>query len=142
MIVAGGFVNPIQKGVYAASRTDLLESLQDVNDEKGDLYLCEGKDWWHLANYTLMSEKKVFNSTQEYANTEKWKILDSNGEYADIYNRFCHIGIEIIDGKTEFELIRSDYIYINLNIEELKKIGIKYVVTQKNYTEYQLLFLL
>ena len=136
MIVAGGFVNPVQKDVYAASRTDLIESLRDVNDKKGDLYLCEGKDRWHFANYILMSGKTVFNSTQEYANTEKWKTLDPNGEYADIYNRFCHISIEIIDGKTEFELMNPDYIHINLNIDDLKKIGIKYVVTQKDYTEY------
>ena len=109
---------------FINNQLQLIESLvtNSIYEKNGMIW-----NWYDIFNLI---------TNTEYANTEKWKILDSNGEYADIYNRFCHIGIEIIDGKTEFELIRPDYIHINLNIDDLKKIGIKYVVTQKDYTEY------
>ncbi|MBQ6797283.1 MAG: hypothetical protein IJP10_04630, partial [Clostridia bacterium] len=77
-----------------------------------------------------------FTSTQVYPDVDRWKELDPNGEYEDVYNRFCHITFNITTEDTKFTLRHGDAITLDLSVEDMELVGIDYVMTHKVYDSY------
>jgi len=132
MLAAGGFVNPIQQGTKCVTETNLVKTLTAIDDTKDDVYLVEG--YWPITNVPLLAGKTCFNSTQVYPNTERWKPVDPTGQYEDVYNRFCHVSLDLVETETSFELPYEDYIHVDLSVDDLKTYGIQYLVTTKVYS--------
>ena len=85
----------------------------------------------YLGNYVLANGGRVINSTNIYPNLELWKKLDKEKKYADIYNRYAHVSINLTEEETKFNLIQNDYIEVELNYTELEHLNIKYFITNK-----------
>ncbi|MBE6764879.1 MAG: hypothetical protein E7546_03235 [Ruminococcaceae bacterium] len=134
MICAGGFVNPIQKGTQCVTQTDIVRYLSSAEDEPDALYAVEG--FYPQTNIPLIAGKKCFTSTQVYPDVDRWKELDPNGEYEDVYNRFCHITFNITTEDTKFTLRHGDAITLDLSVEDMELVGIDYVMTHKVYDSY------
>ena len=70
-----------------------------------------------------------------------WKKLDPDGQYEEIYNRYEHVNLTLIDQgekKDVFELPYGDQININVDIDELSEImNVKYVFTSRNLSGYK-----
>jgi len=132
MLTAGGFVNPIQQGTKCVTETNLVKTLASIKDAKEDVYLVEG--YWPITNVPLLAGKTSFNSTQVYPNTEKWEPVDPDGQFEDVYNRFCHVSLDLVETETSFELPYEDYMHVDLSVDDLKTYGIQYLVTTKAYT--------
>ena len=62
-------------------------------------------------------------------------IRDSQkGDYAEIYNRYAHIIISLQnDTDTEFSLQQDDAFQVILNWEDVDKLDVSYILTQKEY---------
>ena len=76
------------------------------------------------------SEMCIRDST--YPVLERWKILDPEGKYEDIYNRYAHIEIELQNAeKTYFSLPVQDAVHINLNTDDLPLLNVRYILTKK-----------
>ncbi len=132
MLTVGAFVNPIQQGTKCVSELNLVKTLTSIENSADDRYLVEGE--WPITNVPLLAGKSCFDSTQVYPNTEIWKAVDPTGQYADVYNRFCHISLDLVEQKTSFTLCHTDYMHIDLCIDDLKTYGIQYLITTKEYT--------
>ena len=128
--VAGGiFVNPLQAGVDAVTKPDLIRQVQETGTEE-DIWMT---DLWE--NIPLMAGKKVFTSTQYYPIPEYWKQLDPEGKYEYDYNRFFHINIELTEEETSFKSTQVDLTNIRLDAHTLPSLGVTYVLSQKDYPE-------
>lgn len=134
MVCAGGFVNPIQKGTECVTKTDVVRYLSSIDDEQDTLYAVEG--YYPQTNIPIIAGKKCFTSTQVYPDVDRWKELDPNGEYEDVYNRFCHITFNITTDDTKFTLRYGDAITLDLSVEDMELVGIDYVMTHKVYDSY------
>ena len=81
-------------------------------------------------NLFPMNGLKTINSVNVYPNIELWKRIDKDGKYEDVYNRYAHIQM-YIDNTTklaEFSLQRPDSFCVKITEDDLKALGIKYVV--------------
>ena len=134
MLSVGAFINPIQQGIQCVSETNLVKTLESIENTPDDIYIVE--DRWTMTNVPLLAGKTCFDSTQVYPNTERWKAVDPTGQYVDVYNRFCHMSLELVESETCFTLRYTDYIHLDLSIDDLDTYGIHYLVTTKNYTTY------
>jgi len=90
--------------------------------------------YWPITNVPLLAGKTCFNSTQVYPNTERWEPVDPDGQFEDVYNRFCHVSLDLVETETSFELPYEDYMHVDLSVDDLKTYGIQYLVTTKAYT--------
>ena len=82
----------------------------------------------------MMNGAKTINSTNLYPNLKLWIKIDKNGKYENVYNRYAHIGI-ILAEKTEFRLLTTDSYEVDLTYQNLKDLGIKYYLTDVEYSE-------
>ena len=135
LLLAGGFVNPIQQGIGMLDDFDLIRTVKDIENEPGDLYAIEGEGY-PVTNVLLLAGKDCVNSDQPYADMERWKPVDPDGKYRDVYNRLCHIIIDVAeDGEeTEFREERN-HIYLRLTREDLAKLGVNYLITRRAEVE-------
>lgn len=132
MLSVGAFVNPIQQGISCVKETNLVKALESIENTADDIYILEGD--WPLTDAPLLAGKTCFDSTQVYPNTEKWKAVDATGQYEDIYNRFCHISLNLVDSETRFLLQQTNHIRIDFCMDDLKTYGIRYLITTKEYS--------
>lgn len=135
MIVAllgGGFVNPLQQGMGWVDKLEIVRDMRQTGT-KTDLWYVEAG--YPVTNLPLLAGRCAFNSTQVYPDVNKWKEVDPLGEYEDVYNRFANISADLTEEETSFELVAGDHVYIHLNFWDLQKLGVKYILSAKDYSE-------
>ena len=129
MLVIGGLVNPVRSGINLVKDDPLLNAIEKINSEEEGLWsLIEiGLPEINLPN---VAGARTLNSTSVYPNLELWKKIDKENKYEDIYNRYAHIFITLVpnEEETKFELLAPDVIRIFIRYDDLKVLGVNYLV--------------
>lgn len=130
MLFMGCLVNPIRTGADVIYKNDLSKEIENVvEDNKDALWLVEDMGL-PMINYPMMLGAHTINCTNVYPAMKRWKQFDADGENEKIYNRYAHIEIKITsEEETNFNLKYPDNYLINLNINDLKKLGVKYILS-------------
>jgi len=140
MLVTGGLVNPVRVGSNPMTDIDELKAVSNVVENDPDaLWAVEGG--FPLINSPIMVGARTINSTNVYPCIDRWKMYDEEGKYEDVYNRYAHITINIIEDSNEterFELVQADVFKLNVSIDDLKKLDVKYIFTSKEYSQDEL----
>jgi hypothetical protein len=140
MFVTGGLVNPVRVGSNPMTDIDELKVISNVVENDSDaLWAVEGG--FPLINSPIMVGARTINSTNVYPCIDRWKTFDEEGKYEDVYNRYAHITINIIEGSNEterFELVQADAFKLNVSIDDLKKLDVKYIFTSKEHSQDEL----
>lgn len=131
--VSGVLVNPINFGTGAITDTPLAMEIRKIDN------IQKGK-WIALNDYFL--PKYVYAQGVDCLNCLSWPPrydlfvpLDKTGEYEDIYNRYAHVLIRLVDEETNFVLLQSDLFQLNMNINDIKKWDVQYIVSQGQQLE-------
>lgn len=136
-LVAGGLVNPIQKGLSMVERSNILGEITEIVEEDNGAKWISVDLPYPETNISLLAGASTINSTNVYPTLERWEMLDPDGVYTDVYNRYAHITINLkVDEKTEFELVAPDHFLINLNVNDLEKLEVKYILSREDLTSY------
>lgn len=136
-LVAGGLVNPIQKGLSMVERSNILGEITEIVEEDNEAKWISVDLPYPETNISLLAGASTINSTNVYPTLERWEMLDPDGVYTDVYNRYAHITINLkVDEKTEFELVAPDHFLINLNVNDLEKLEVKYILSREDLTSY------
>lgn len=135
MLVAGGLVNPIQKGLDCVYEQPAYKLVKEVHEtDTSALWVAEPSNI--SSNLLITAGAPTVNSTNVYPNLERWHSVDENYESEEIYNRYAHIALTLKkDGDAEFTLASPDAFHVNLTPADAKKIGVKYVFTTNNLEE-------
>lgn len=132
MIMCGATINPIRRGIDVIYQSEIIKEVQKINEDESGKWLVEELGF-PIPNYILMAGVPVINSTNTYPHINKWKKIDKDSEYEDVYNRYAHIGIKLRKDEKEFsnkfELISPDSFDVYLIPEELKVLDVKYIFT-------------
>ena len=78
----------------------------------------------------------TINCTNVYPNLERWKLVDEDGKYEEVYNRYAHSAIKLQNEETSFELPAPDAFSIYLNVDDLKVLDVKYILTTNDLENY------
>lgn len=137
-LFAGFSVNPIQQGIDVIYENELTKDIYQVtiDDDDEGLWLVEGVSY-PMINLPVMVGASTINSTNVYPNLERWKKLDPTGQYEEIYNRYAHISVDIqTDSPTNFQLIQADVFKVNLNVNDLKTLGVEYILSPNDLEQH------
>lgn len=129
-VLSGGLVNPIQQGIDVIYKSELVETIQNITEQDHGLWIVEGA--YPLTNIPIMAGAPTINSTNVYPDLERWAILDPDGQYEDIYNRYAHITVDLSDKKTRFDLVYTDSFLLTLNYKDLETLDVRYVLTTED----------
>ena len=134
MLIAGGLVNPIQKGLDCVFNSDVYKIVKEVHDE--DPYEKWVSEDFPFGNFLITAGAPTINSVNIYPDVERWKEIDKTSSNNEIYNRYAHIICNFKQsGDAEFNLIQPDVFSVTMTPEDAKKIGIKYVFTTSELTK-------
>ena len=137
VILSSIYINPIQKGLDVIYASDLYKSIKEISSEDNGLWVST---IGYLCNFPIIAGAPTINSVNTYPNIELWKVLDPELKYKDIYNRYAHINVNILNNNgsniNKFYLIQNDMFDINLTLDDLKKINTKYILSDINLEKY------
>ena len=133
-LFSGFLVNPIQKGIKEITNNSLIQAIDEINSEDEGLWLVESEAF-PVNNSPLLAGAATINSTNTYPDLERWKMFDSENSSYDVYNRYAHIMVELTDQKTSFELLENDSFKIKLCYKDIRKLGVKYLLTNRIYED-------
>ena len=128
------WINPVAKGVPEITKSETMQQIRDLVKEDPQAIWLVVDMAYPATNIPAMAGADCLNTTQTYPQKTRWETLDQEGEYEDIYNRYCHIRASL-GSKKMLELVSTDYVEVTLSPEELKKLNIRYIVSTNDFDE-------
>ena len=128
------WINPVAKGVPEITKSETMQQIRDLVKEDPQAIWLAVDMAYPATNIPAMAGADCLNTTQTYPQKTRWEMLDKEGEYEDIYNRYCHIRASL-GSKTMLELVSTDYVEVTLSPEDLKKLNIRYIVSTNDFDE-------
>ena len=128
------WINPVAKGVPEITKSETMQQIRDLVKEDPQAIWLVVDMAYPATNIPAMAGADCLNTTQTYPQKTRWEMLDKEGEYEDIYNRYCHIRASL-GNKTMLELVSTDYVEVILSPEDLKKLNIRYIVSTNDFDE-------
>lgn len=122
-IISGVTVNPIAIGISPVNETNISKQIKEIASEDKDALWIGSSNI--TGQYLVANGINCLNGVNTYPNFKWLNIVDPEGKYNDIYNRFAHIVITLSE-ETNFQLLSADSYVAFLTYENIKDIGAKY----------------
>lgn len=129
LVAPNVLINPVVRGTAPLTNNRLLQVAKNVRAKDPDARWAVYGDGIH-GNLVKVSGARVFNGVSYAPRMEDYRILDPEGKYMPIYNRYAHITLESapLGAPRSFELIQGDAIIAKIHPCDpvLPQIGIRY----------------
>ena len=133
-LVAGGLVNPIDRGSDVVYENDFAYEVSHIVEKNPDA------NWIVQTiniDYLTVFGAKTVNSINVYPDLDKWHQFDLNNESQDVYNRYAHVVVDFVnDSDTHFELLSADVMCVYLNVNDLSKLNVSYIASPNNLEKF------
>ncbi|MFC3927948.1 DUF7657 domain-containing protein [Streptococcus caprae] len=143
MIFVSGFtVNPIVKGLDIIDDRSLSKSIKEIvnNDPEGTWVTDSNM----LYNFPQMFGADSIDGVRFYPDFGEMNILDPEQGYEENWNRYSHVKVSLTTGQTTFSNSSPDVLDLGLNEDDLQKLGVDYVLTQRELeqlsSKFQLIY--
>ena len=133
IILTGFTINPIARGIEPITNHQFIKVAKEISKDDDGYWITT--DSLQSQELLLANGFKVINGDNFYPDNGKWNILDPSGEFDDVYNRYAHINVSLVKNSESFNasIAYPDSIQISLNINDLKKLGVKYICSMQSY---------
>lgn len=131
----GILVNPISNNVDVLYTKPLAKEVARISNENKDSIWISMNNSFVVGNYLAANGAKTINTTNIVPNMELWEKFDKNGVYRDVYNRFAYFMIFDTKEDSYFNLEQQDLMSLHLNLNDLYKLKVDYIVTAKPLEE-------
>ncbi|MCR5576083.1 MAG: hypothetical protein K6F56_03650 [Oscillospiraceae bacterium] len=135
MVFCGGTVNPVERGIGAVVNHPVSAAVSGIAaQEPESLWLCTDSEFI-LSNFLMANGARVLDATNFYPDREKWAVIDPDGLYGEVTNRYANQCAELTEGDNAVELRNPDYIRLRLNPDTLRALNIRYLFTPVDHSE-------
>jgi len=118
-------IHPIMRGLdalYSKPLSYQISELATDTDEKWiSLHSVQG------SAFLIANGASTISSSNFYPNMELWSLLDPDGVYEEVYNRYAHVSVTLTTEATSFELLVQDHFALHLSYRDLAKIGVTFI---------------
>jgi hypothetical protein len=126
--VGGLTVNPVSRGIGSIYNKTVSQKILEIKKKSPE------QKWMavntnYLGNLLVALGVKTFNSMHYYPDLKMWKLLDTENKYDQIYNRNANVEVQFTEEKTHFKLPYPNNFILYLNKVDLKKVGVKYLLS-------------
>ncbi len=137
VLFGGATVNPVMRGIGPVTNHPISKAVAELAEaEPESRWICtDVGTFFMLSNYVSANGAVCLTATNFYPDPEKWAILDPDGKYEELTNRYANECAQLTEGETAVEMVYPDQIKLLLNPESLKKLDIRYLFSSVDYTE-------
>lgn len=139
-VYAGAFVNPVRSGLAVVYDSPLYTAVSEVVSEDSTASWAVISDMTFENNLLAIAGAPTINTVNTYPDLALWSKIDLTGKYADIYNRYAHIDIDVVSDDYDnptFELLSTDNFEVHVTLTQLHDdLGVTYLYTQEDLTRY------
>lgn len=129
-ILVGITINPINFGIEEIRGTQFSSAVRQINKEDSGMWMTIDDLW--ISKYILAQGVQILNALNYPPMLQTWGSLDKNNEFSDVYNRYAHVKVNLQENsEAKFNLIQPDVFEVNMSIEQVTKLGVKYIVTKQ-----------
>lgn len=138
LILCVGFevsINPLEIGMGSLKDSELATSIQKIKKEDSDGYWAVDGDWF-MGNFVSAQGVHVFNVTNQYMDTEKWKVLDPQGDEEFLYNRYAQVNMVCTEGEDKLEQY-AVVLTVTIKAETIENMGVDYILSKRDLSQLQ-----
>lgn len=128
-LISGLAVQPLNKGLNVFYEKPVMQEVTRLLNEDSEAGWMTISTPYFIQNYLLVSGARVINSTNYFPNFDLWDQLDEDRSQEFIYNRYAHITVNLVNEQTNMDIRHADHIDLHLNINDLEKTEVKYLVS-------------
>lgn len=123
-------INPLSIGLGVLTEKPVAKEINKIVSKDSEAKWLATDCFVWLQGYALSNGAKVVNAVNYYPNFDFWHKLDPEKKYDDVYNRYAHIAVNLVNTEeTSMESPQSDVVSLKLNVNDLKKIDIDYIAS-------------
>ena len=132
ILVTGILVNPFRVGVGSVDTIPQLEMVGNVvESDPQAVWMVEGAGF-PINNAPILKGARTINTTQVYPDLSRWRTIDSEDIYEDVYNRYAHIVMIYGENEEKFVLLNKDYFLVYVNYEDLINLNVDYIFSNRD----------
>lgn len=120
-------IRPLMKGYDAVFSKPVAKKIQELVSENPDALWIGSDGSIVYQGFLAFLGAKTENTTNKYPDMEFWHKIDPDGEYEDIYNRYCHVHVDFTTDETYMELQTADSVDLYLGYKDIDLLGIEYI---------------
>lgn len=135
--VSGLLFHPLNKGLNVFYEKPITKEVQKIVNADSKAKWISVNTPYFLQNYITVTGVSMVNSTNYFPNYKIWNVIDKDGEFNDIYNRYAHLTVNLTDEKTDVSLLYNDHIKLDLNVNQLKELDVSYILTCSDLSDYE-----
>jgi hypothetical protein len=140
IIGSGVTVNPVNIGAGAILDAPLSKEIQAVNKTDGNaVWMANDSPNDAAAAISILIYANGAHATggiNNYPDMAKWSLIDPRHTFESIYNRSAHVAFTLTKSKTNFVLTSVATFTVYINVNDIKKLNIKYIVSRQNLTQF------
>lgn len=132
MLVSGGMVNPIAKGMDTVFQQPLYQEILAIEKAAPGRWFVTAHSL--LKHFPVMAGAATLNATQTYPHNALWEALDEDQTQGFIYNRYAHISGAVKEHGDDptFVLRSADAFALHLTPKQLVDLDIRYLLSQED----------
>lgn len=130
LVIAGLYINPVMVGLDVITSKPAAKEIQSiVADDPNGKWIAI--DSFYNQGFVLACGAPTINSTNYIPNYDLWSKLDPNREFEEVWNRYAHMIVKLIDDNaSNFYLNFEDSMTIELSVKDIDKFGARYIFSQ------------
>lgn len=136
-LCSGLCVNPIIRTTDIMYEKPAAKKMQEIREQDPDAIWISENCAFQVSNYMVANGLRTLNSSNVYPNLELYEKLlgDKAKEQEYNYNRYAHNVVFLTDEESHIELVQTDLIHWNLNYNDLEKLDIDYILSNRDINE-------
>ncbi|MFT9078010.1 hypothetical protein [Ethanoligenens sp.] len=128
VMVSGTTVNPINVGLGGTFHSELTVQIRKIRDsDRNANWIANNNSC--MGSFLQATGVRDLDGINFYPDMKKWTLIDPKRKYISTYNRYAHINVQLTKDPTSFSLLQMDSIQVSLNVDDLQKWQVKYLLT-------------
>lgn len=133
IVLSGLTINPLVKGISVINDKSLSVAIQSLKSKNADaIWMSENS---YLYQFTQMFGVRAIDGVRFYPDFSLMESIDTDKKYKTQWNRYAHIRYLLTEEPTYMSNPSPDVLHIELNISQLTKLKVKYILTNRNLTD-------
>lgn len=119
-------VHPLVEGISPLRDKYLTRVVKQVDGDDPGVWMSNDRC---VSQLFAVAGLRCNASTQQYCDRRFWEIVDAEGRYENVWNRYAHRFLVDLEGKTvPTNRSRPDTIFYSLDEGRVRRLGVKYIV--------------
>jgi len=131
IVTIGGLtVNPVTHGIGVIENKLLSHEVESIVEKNPNaVWMSDSTNLYH---FVQMFGAKGIDGVRFYPDKQLMTKIDKQNQYEEVWNRYAHLKYSLTNENTSMTTPVPDNVNINLNVNELKDLKIKYVLTTRD----------